>query len=197
VTLAPVLSIEPGGRIVRGLALPFHSPAYVVEDTDVIEEVMDEHSLDGLPGKVPLLEGHDRTRAAIGVVHRWAVIPGKGLGVEAELVVSDSELDAWHRRFKHGVSSGLSIGFRYDKHRTRWERPVRSGNPPRKRPRGVEIEEVSVVQWAAYLLAGVTALAMRTADDQRRHEQSQAIFAWWEREQIQRAHEQRMRAKTA
>jgi hypothetical protein len=61
----------------------------------------------------------------------------------------------------------------------------------------VEIEELSLVQWPAYALAGVTALAMRTADDQRRHEESQAIFAWWEREQIMRAHEQRMRAKTA
>jgi hypothetical protein len=106
VTLAPVLSIEPGGRIVRGLALPFGSSAYVVEGNDVIEEVMDEDSLDGLPGRVPLLEGHDRTRAAIGVARNWAVIPGKGLGVEAELVVSDSELDAWHRRFNTALPPG-------------------------------------------------------------------------------------------
>jgi HK97 family phage prohead protease len=197
VSLMPVLTVEPGGRVLRGLALPFGSSAYVIEDNDVIEEVMDENSLDALPGKVPLLEGHDRTRAAIGVTRSWAIVPGRGLGVEAEFVVSDSELDAWHRRFQAGVSSGLSVGFRFDRRRTRWERPVRSGNPPRKRPRGVQIEELSLVMWPAYLLAGVTALAMRTADDQRRHEQSQAIFAWWEREQIQRAHEQRMRAKTA
>jgi phage head maturation protease len=117
--------------------------------------------------------------------------------LEAELVVSDSELDAWHRRFKYGLTSGLSIGFRYDRLRTRWERPVRSGNPPRKRPRGVEIEEVSLVSWPAYLLAGVTALSMRSATDQRRHEKSQAIIREWERTQIQRAHELRMRAKTA
>jgi phage head maturation protease len=197
VTLMPVLSVESGGRIVRGLALPFNAPALVVEGDDVLEEVMDEHSIDQLPGKVPLLEGHDRTRAAIGVVRHWAIIPGKGLGMEAELVVSDSELDAWHRRFRAGVTSGLSIGFRYDRHRTKWERPVRLGNPPRKRPRGVQVEEVSLVMWPAYLVAAVTAMAMRTADDQRRHEESQAIFAWWEREQIKRAHEQRMRAKTA
>jgi hypothetical protein len=56
---------------------------------------------------------------------------------------------------------------------------------------------VFAVQWAAYLLAGVRALAMRTADDQRWHEESQAIFREWEREQILRAHERRMRAKTA
>jgi hypothetical protein len=74
--------------------------------------------------------------------------------------------------------------------------PVRSGNPPRKRPRGVQVEEVSLVQWPAYLLAAVTALAVRTADDQRRHEESQVIIRDWEREQILRAHEQRMRAKT-
>jgi phage head maturation protease len=111
-------------------------------------------------------------------------------------VVSDSELDSWRRRFQNGLSSGLSIGFRSDRRRTRWERPTRAGNPPRKRPRGVEIEELSLVQWPAYPLAGVTALAMRTADDQRRHEQSQAIFAWWEREQLKQAHEKRMRAKT-
>jgi phage head maturation protease len=68
--------------------------------------------------------------------------------------------------------------------------------PPRKRPRGVEIEEVSLVSWPAYLLAGVTALAVRTAADQRRHEESERIIREWERAQIQRAHEQRMRAKT-
>jgi hypothetical protein len=58
---------------------------------------------------------------------------------------------------------------------------------------GVEIEEVSLVSWPAYLLAGVTALAMRTAADQRRHEESERIIREWELEQIQRAHERRMR----
>jgi phage head maturation protease len=193
VTLTPVLSIEAGGRIIRGIALPFHSPAYVIEGEDVIEEVMDSDSLDDLPGQVPLLQGHDRVHPAIGVTRTWGVVPGRGLGVEAELVVSDSELDAWRRRFQHGLSSGLSIGFRYDKRRTTWERPVRSGNPPRKRPRGVEIEELSLVQWPAYLLAGVTAMAIRSANDQRRHEESQAIIREVEREQILRAHEKRMR----
>jgi phage head maturation protease len=109
--------------------------------------------------------------------------------------VSDAELDSWRRRFQHGLSSGLSIGFRQDKRRTRWERPVRSGNPPRKRPRGVEIEEVSLVMWPAYVLAGVTAISQRSAADQRRHEESEAIFSWWEREKIMRAHERRMQAK--
>jgi hypothetical protein len=101
---------------------------------------------------------------AVGVAHTWGVIPGKGLGVEAELVVSDSELDSWRRRFQHGPS----IGFRYDRRRTRWERPVRSGQPPRKVPRGVEIEELSLVQWAAYPLAGVTAMAQRSRPAQPR-----------------------------
>jgi phage head maturation protease len=196
-TLTPVLSVEAGGRVIRGLALPFHSPAYVIDGDDVIEEVMDEHSLDQLPGKVPLLQGHDRIHPAIGVVRTWGVILGKGLGVEAELVVSDAELDSWRRRFEHGLTSGLSIGFRYDRRRTKWERPVRSGNPPRKRPRGVEIEEVSLVQWPAYLLAGVTAMAIRSAADQARHEESERIIREWKIEQIERAHAQPMRAKTA
>jgi HK97 family phage prohead protease len=197
VTLTPVLSVEAGGRIVRGLALPFNSPAYVIEGDDIVEEVMDQDSLDRLPGQVPLLQGHDRVHPAIGVARTWAVIPGKGLGVEAELVVSDSELDSWRRRFQHGLSSGLSIGFRADRRRTKWERPTRSGNPPRKIPRGVEIEELSLVQWPAYLLAGVTAMAMRSAADQRRHEESNRIIAEWEKRQILAAHEQRMRTKTA
>jgi hypothetical protein len=80
VSLIPVLSVEASGRVIRGLALPFHSPAYVIEGDDIIEEVMDEHSLDQLPGKVPLLQGHDRIHPAIGVVRTWGVIPGKGLG---------------------------------------------------------------------------------------------------------------------
>jgi hypothetical protein len=41
VTLTPVLSVEAGGRVIRGLALPFHSPAYVIEGDDVVEEMMD------------------------------------------------------------------------------------------------------------------------------------------------------------
>jgi phage head maturation protease len=195
VTLTPVLSVEQGGRVIRGLALPYHSSAYILDGDDVIEEVMDEQSLDRLPGTVPLLQGHDRIHPAIGVTRSWVVIPGKGLGVEAELVVADSELDSWRRRFQHGLSSGLSIGFRDDKRRTRWERPARSGSPPRKRPRGVEIEELSLVQWPAYLLAGVTAMAQRSADDQRRHEESQQIIREWETHQLLAAHEARMRAK--
>ena len=195
-SLTLVLSLEQGGRIIRGLALPFHSPAYVIEGDDVIEEV-DGRALprpatrQGAPpaGTRSCPPSH-RGRPHLGG-H-----PRQGPGVEAELVVSDAELDSWHRRFKHGLSSGLSIGFRYDKRRTKWERPLRSGDPPRKIPRGVEIEELSLVQWPAYLRAGVTAMAIRSAADQAHHEQSQAIIAWWEREQIQRAHEQRMRAKT-
>jgi phage head maturation protease len=141
------------------------------------------------------LSGEPSGHLAIGVARSWAVIPGKGLGVEAELVVRDAELDSWRRRFQHGLSCGLSIGFRQDKRRTRWERPARSGSPPRKRPRGVEIEELSLVQWPAYLLAGVTAMAQRSADDQRRHEESQQIIREWETHQLLAAHEARMRAK--
>ncbi len=194
-SLTPVLSVEEGGRIVRGLALPYHSSAYVIEDGDIIEEVMDERSLDGLPGTVPLLQGHDRVQPAIGVVRSWGVVPGHGLGVEAELVISDAELDSWRRRFQHGLNSGLSIGFRYDKKRTKWERPTRAGHPPRKIPRGVEIEEVSLVMWPAYPLAGVTAMAQRSAADQRRHDESQEIIAACERDQIMWAHKQRIRVK--
>jgi hypothetical protein len=61
----PVLSVEAGGRVLRGLALPFDSPAYVLEGNDVIEEIMDQDSLDRLPGQVPLLQGHDRVHPAI------------------------------------------------------------------------------------------------------------------------------------
>ena len=195
--MIPVLSIEPGGRIVRGLALPYGSGAYVIEDDgDIVEEMMDEQSLDQLPGAVPLLQSHRRDVPALGVVRHWAVIPGKGLGAEAELVVSDPELDAWHRRFKHGLTSGLSVGFRYDKRRTQWERPTRAGDPPRKRPRGVAIEELSLVEWPAYTSAGVTAAAQRGANDQHRHAESERIIREWEQGRAEWAHKQRMRAQS-
>jgi hypothetical protein len=100
VTLTPVLSVEAGGRVVRGLALPFNQPALVLEDDgSVVAEVMDDQAIDALPGTVPLLVGHSRAAPAVGVVRTFGIVPGKGVGVEAELAVNDQDLDTWRRRF--------------------------------------------------------------------------------------------------
>jgi phage head maturation protease len=45
------------------------------------------------------------------------------------------------------------------------------------RPRGIEIAEVSLVQWPAYERAGVLSLSLRSAADQERHESSELLMA--------------------
>jgi hypothetical protein len=53
-----------------------------------------------------------------------------------------------------------------------------------------------LVQWPAYLLAGVTAMAMRSVADQRRREESERVIAEWQRDRLLWEHKERMRTKT-
>jgi phage head maturation protease len=128
------------------------------------------------------------------VVHTVA-LTAAGLGAEGELVGNDAEIEGWRRRFRAGLNNGLSVGYTCSRARTRYERPTRRGDPPIRRPRGVEIMEISLVQWPAFPSAGVVSLSMRSATDERRHEESVRIIGEWERYKILRDHAQRMRAR--
>jgi phage head maturation protease len=193
--LTPVLAIEDGGRFFRGLALPFGVQAYVVDRGDIVAEIMDAAAIDRLPSTpLPLFVGHDRAGAAAGVVHTVAVTD-RGLGVEGELVGTDAEIEGWHRRFRVGLNNGLSVGFTASAARTRYERPARRGDPPIRRPRGVEVVEVSLVQWPAYDSASVVSLSKRSAADEVRHTETLQIIREWEERKLVMAHERRMREK--
>lgn len=171
----PTVTVEENGKVVRGLAVPFNQPTYVLNSNgDVIAEMFDSESIAELPGQVPLLVGHRRDLAPVGVV-RSSAFTRYGLGIEAELIGSDHELEGWRRKLAAGLGAGLSIGFTESK-RARWERPQRPGEPPLKRPRGARVVEVSLVHWPAYATAGVTSLSQRSAEDQRLHEESDRII---------------------
>src|SRR5690606_36083795 len=89
------VTIEDGGRILRGLALPFDERALVLDARrgDPVIEVMDHDSFDAPPsGEIPLLIGHNRADAPAGVV-RSAPLRAFGVPVEAELLVGADELD--------------------------------------------------------------------------------------------------------
>ena len=101
----------------------------------------------------------------------------RGIRDRAKLVGSDDEFEGWRRRFRHGLSAGLSVGFTRDKRRDVLEAPRRRGGLPVMRPRGIEIAEVSLVQWPAYERAGVLSLSLRSAADQERHESSELLMA--------------------
>jgi phage head maturation protease len=147
------LHVEKSGRVVRGLALPFHEEAIVEgpKGAGIVAEVMDEKSIGKIEPNLPLLVNQDRGRVA-GVVRTLAVT-NQGLGIEAKLVGSDDELEGWARRFRHGLLAALSVGFSRDRRRDAYERPRRPGELPTVRPRGISIVEVSLVQWGAYALA--------------------------------------------
>ena len=152
--------VEKDGRILRGLALPFGEHAIIAaSDGSLYAERFDEESIPSLPQNVPLLISHNRAAAPAGRVLRTAQ-SSVGLGVEAELVGTDSEIEGWQRRFAAGLMVGLSIAFRAG--RPKWERPGR-GMPPIKLIRDAEIEEISLVSWPAYKGASVTRLARRSA----------------------------------
>lgn len=175
----PVLKVEDGGAVLRGVALPFNEPAIVSGPKgSLVQEVMDQKSVEKIAENLPLLVGHDRARPPAGLV-RTARISSRGVLIEAELVGSDDELEGWRRRFRQGLSAGLSVGFTRDRDRDLYEKPSRSGGFPVLRPRGVTIHEISIVQWPAYPSAGVISLSLRNALDQDRHERSERIIDEW------------------
>lgn len=151
--------IEPGGKILRGLALPFDEHALIYDGSDLYAEVFDRTSLEALPKEIPLLVSHNRNGPPAGMV-RSTTVSSRGLELEAELVGSDDEVEGWRRKFEAGLMASLSIAFRAD--RPQWEKPPRVGLPPVKRVRGARIEEISLVNWPAYRSAGIDRVAQRT-----------------------------------
>jgi HK97 family phage prohead protease len=191
--------IEQGGRILRGVAVPFGQSAIVkMRGGQIVEEVFDADAFERPPpGGAPLLINHTRDREPVGVVHSTEV-RSYGLGFEAELLVSDAEADVWSRRFKAGLVSGVSVGYLSDHRKFVWERPARRGGLPVVRPRGVGLEHLSLIllpTLPAYDRAQVLTLSQRSAADQRHHEESQEIIRWWERRRIEEEHRKRMRAR--
>lgn len=179
--LVPVWRVEDNATVLRGLALPFGPPGAIVlgPEGSWVQELMDPESIariENLP--LPLFVSHDRDRPPAGIV-RTAAVMADGVGIEAKLVGSDDELEGWRRRFRHGLFTALSVGFTRDKKREVFERPERAGGLPIIRPRGVRIVELSLVQWPAYERAGITSLSVRSAENQRRHEESQELVSWF------------------
>lgn len=155
------VTLEDGGRILRGVGIAYDQPAVVLDGDIPVVEIMDRESIVKPPVGVPLLVGHDRTRAPVGVV-RSSEVRSYGLAVEAEMLVSDAEMGDWRRRFAAGVADGLSAGYIADRRRAVWERPARPGGLPVRRPRGVEIIEMSLTHWPAFEDSRVLSLSTRT-----------------------------------
>ena len=184
------VKIEPGGKFLRGVAVPFGESAIVkMRGGQVVEEIFDPSSFERPPpGGTPLLVNHVRDREPTGVVARTEV-RSYGLGFEAELLVSDADAEVWERRFKAGLVSGVSVGYLSDHRRFVWERPTRRGGLPIVRPRGVGLEHLSLIllpTLPAYNGAKVLTLSQRSAADQRRHEESDRLIREWDLERIQR-----------
>jgi phage head maturation protease len=191
--------IEPGGRVVRGVAVPFGQSAIVkMRGAKMVEEIFDADSFaQPLPSGVPLMVNHVREREPVGVVHETAAW-SYGLGFEGELLVSDAEAEVWERRFKAGLVSGVSVGYLSDHSRFVWERPKRRGGLPIVRPRGVGLDHLSLIllpTLPAYDRAQVLTLSQRSAADQRRHEESERIIGEWEMSKIQRSAAARARRR--
>ena len=95
-SVMPVLYVERGGQVLRGLALPFGPPGAVVAGPrdSLVLEMMDEESVESIATDLPLLISHDRDKPAVGVVRSAAIGPS-GVGIEAKLVGSDDEIQGW------------------------------------------------------------------------------------------------------
>ncbi len=141
------VKVEPGGTVFRGLAVPFDSPAYLVEaDGRLVAERFDEASITRLPENIPLLVGHRRDEPPAGVITSSG-ISKFGLAIEGRLVGSDVEVEGWRRKFADGLMASLSIGFAA-RGAQDWRAPERVGAPPIVIRRGVEIVEISLVTMA-------------------------------------------------
>lgn len=157
------LTIDPGARVLRGLAVPFGEPAFVLERGDIVAEMFDELSvpISKLPIGAPLLIGHNQN-APIGKITAANIRAGQGIFIEARIAVSEAELDGLHARFREGLLTGLSVGF-FPSGPQVHGRAQSAGLPPTLLRRGVTIRETSLVQWPAYDSAGLQSLSLRTA----------------------------------
>jgi HK97 family phage prohead protease len=167
------VTVEDGGTVLRGLAVPFNQLAPILTDGEIFAEVFDRDSLVELPRDVPLLLSHNRNHPAIGkVLNSW--VDAAGLHIEARLVGSTEELAGWRARLKEGLTSALSIGFTG---RHKFERPTRPGALTVGRVRNAKVVETSLVNWGAYDSAQVERLSVRTAMGDFEHRQSVRIMA--------------------
>jgi phage head maturation protease len=157
-----LVHIDPAGVVFRGIAVPFHETAIIVQDGDrIVAEQFDEMSILEMPVDTPLLVSHRRDTPPAGIITGFGI--GQfGLGIEGRLVGADVEIEGWRRRFEAGLMAGLSIGFTA-KGPQEWRRPERDGAPPLVIRRGVSIVEVSLVTFSAYPAAGLLSLNEQTA----------------------------------
>ena len=170
------VQIEEGGRILRGLALPYGQTTYVLGPGRRGEkvahgEVFDADSLvdvGAMYGR-PLLLAHDESRPIGRILATRST--ERGLEVEAELLGSDEELTSIRAKAQGGVLSSMSVGFRPNRKLDKWQPPDASGLPWVLR-RGAEVREISVCLWPAYDSAKVLSILARTAAARARKEAS-------------------------
>lgn len=177
------IRVEPNGRILRGIALPYDEVVIMSSPRPrhgqvVHLEVFDKDSiLDvGALFARPLLINH-RDDRPIGRV-RSSRSTERGLEIEAELVGSDDEIQGLTRRIAAGIQARMSIGFHPSHEDDIWAAPARSGPAlPLVTRRGVKIREVSIVVWPAYAGAVIEGIYERTARGETRHVESVVAIA--------------------
>ena len=85
-TTGPLVRVDPGGAIFRGLAVPFNESALLNEGGRVFAEQFDDESIRSLPTGIPLLVAHRLDSPPVGIVTSSG-ISRYGLGVEGRFVV--------------------------------------------------------------------------------------------------------------
>ena len=176
------ITIEPGGLVLRGCAVPWNEETVVVSPSPrggriVHRELFDDRSIVGVGGLFgkPILIGHDDTRP-VGRI-RLSRSTGRGLEIEADLVGGDEEIEGIRRRLAAGLQAGLSIGFFPDRGVRRMAAAGDAWRLPLVVRRGVEIREASLVVWPAYAGSLVSGVHVRTVDGERRHVESVEAIA--------------------
>jgi HK97 family phage prohead protease len=173
--------IEPDGRIIRGVALPYGEVAYVIGpgrrgEVMAHGEKFDQESIAHVGSMFgrPILLSHDESRPIGRVLSTRST--AAGLEVEGELLGAAVELESIRARAAGGILSHFSIGFIPNRKLDVWEKPDRSGLPLVRR-RGAVVREISLVLWPAYDSARVQGIHARTAAAVARHEASEAAIA--------------------
>jgi HK97 family phage prohead protease len=175
------VEIEPDGRIIRALALPYHEVAYVIGPGRRGEQIahrerFDEQSfaeIGAMFGR-PILMGHDETRPVGRILSTRST--ERGLEVEGELLGAAVELESIRNRAAGGILSHMSVGFIPNRKLDVWEQPDGSGLPLVRR-RGAVVREISLVLWPAYDSAKVVGIYARTAAAVARKASSDAMIA--------------------